>query len=280
MKLISDKLVNRNQFPIGRFNMVMSNDILDALKGIGMNLYERKIYVALLAKGIATAGEVSGIAKVPRSRSYDILESLADKGFVVLQPSKPIKYVALEPKDALERVKHNLEKKHLETQERIDKLAASPILEQLETVYKEGLSLVQPFEMTGTIKGKDAVNQHMRAIFKKAKSKITIVTTKNGHADLHSTHYNVLKKLSKKGVKIKLYAPLEKDSPIWEGVAEVKHIEQPAGRLYTIDDEHVMMALTDGDKTHDTQDILFWAQSPHVVKEVMEPFINQIGAKK
>ena len=259
--------------------MLPANDILDALKGIGMNLYERKIYVALLAKGIATAGEVSGIAKVPRSRSYDILESLADKGFVVLQPSKPIKYVALEPKDALERVKHNLEKKHMETQERIDKLSNSPILAELENVYKQGLSLVQPFEMTGTIKGKDAVNQHVRAIFKKAKNKITVVTTKNGHADLHANHYNVLKKLSKKGIKIKVYAPLDKTSPEWNGVAEVKHIDQTAGRLYTVDDEHVMMALTDDAKTHNTQDVIFWAQSPHLVQNMMEPFIASMGKK-
>src|SRR3989338_5493561 len=100
--------------------MVVSTEALDALKGIGLNLYERKIFVALLAKGIATAGEVSSIAKVPRSRSYDILESLAEKGFVILQPSKPIKYVALEPKDALDRSKQNLEVKHNDMLERVD----------------------------------------------------------------------------------------------------------------------------------------------------------------
>lgn len=260
--------------------MVVTNEVLDALKSIGMNLYERKIYVSLLAKGIATAGEVSGIAKVPRSRSYDILESLADKGFVILQPSKPIKYVALEPKDALERVKHNLERKHGETQERIDKLAASPIVTQLEAVYKQGLSLVQPFEMTGTIKGKDAVNQQLRSVFKKAKDKITIVTTKNGLAELTTSHYNVLKKMSKKGVKIKVYAPLEKGLPnSFSEIAEVKHIDQPVGRLFTIDNEHVIMALTDDTKTHTSQDVVFWAQSPYVVKEMMEPFVAQIGKK-
>jgi len=48
---------------------------------------------------------------VPRSRAYDILESLANKGFVVLQPSKPLKAVALAPEEALERVKRKLEEK-------------------------------------------------------------------------------------------------------------------------------------------------------------------------
>ena len=65
--------------------MVATTKTLDALKSIGLNLYERKIFVALLARGVATAGELSQIANVPRSRSYDILESLADKGFVVAE---------------------------------------------------------------------------------------------------------------------------------------------------------------------------------------------------
>ncbi len=259
--------------------MVVTNEVLDALKSIGLNLYERKIYVSLLAKGIATAGEVSGIAKVPRSRSYDILESLADKGFVVLQPAKPIRYVALEPRDALERMKVTLERKHTELQERVDRLAASPILTQLEAVYKEGLSLVQPFEMTGTIKGKDSVNQHLRSLFKKAKGSITIVTTKNGLADLHSSQHTILKKIAKKGVKIKIYAPLDKASPDFGGIAEVNHIEQPAGRICTIDNDHVVLALTDDTKTHTSQDVVFWAQSPHVVKDIMEPFFNQVVKK-
>ena len=67
--------------------MVATTHVLDTLKSIGLNLYERKIFVALLAKGVATAAEVSEIANVPRSRSYDVLQSLAEKGFVLVQPS-------------------------------------------------------------------------------------------------------------------------------------------------------------------------------------------------
>ncbi len=256
--------------------MVVSNTALDALKSIGLNLYERKIWVSLLAKGLSTAGEVSSIAKVPRSRSYDILESLAEKGFVIAQPSKPIRYIALEPKDALERAQNNLERKHMEMQERITRLSASPIVAELENVYKQGFALIQPFEMTGTIKGKQAVNQQLRALFKRAKDKITVVTTKNGLTELHNTQFNILKKAAKRGVKIKIYAPLDKSSPSFGDVADVKHVEQSNGRVFTIDGEHVVMALTDDTKVHESQDVAFWAQSPHVVKDVMEPFLNSI----
>ena len=94
--------------------MLASQKVFDSLKGIGLNLYERKLWVALLARGTSTAGELSSMANVPRSRSYDILQSLAEKGFVVVQTAKPLKYVAIAPEEALERAKKNsqLNKQH------------------------------------------------------------------------------------------------------------------------------------------------------------------------
>ena len=121
--------------------MVTTTEILDTLKGIGLNLYERKIFVALLAKGVATAAEVSEIAKVPRSRSYDVLESLAEKGFVVVQPSKPIKYVALNPAEAMEKTKEALRKKHDDTIESIDRLRKSKIMDELENIFNVKFSV-------------------------------------------------------------------------------------------------------------------------------------------
>ena len=160
--------------------MIGSQEVLDALKNIGLNLYERKIYVALLAKGVATAGEVSEIAKVPRSRSYDVLESLADKGFVVAQSSKPIKYVSLAPKDAIERAKDNLKRKHEEKVDRMGKLTKSGIMTELESIYKEGFRMVQPFDIAGILKGSYSINQQLKALIKGASKHINIITTEEG----------------------------------------------------------------------------------------------------
>ncbi|MBS3095823.1 hypothetical protein J4480_00115, partial [Candidatus Woesearchaeota archaeon] len=41
------------------------------IKNFGINGYEVKIWTALLSRGVSTAGELSDIANVPRSRSYD-----------------------------------------------------------------------------------------------------------------------------------------------------------------------------------------------------------------
>ncbi|MBN2101620.1 MAG: TrmB family transcriptional regulator [Candidatus Aenigmarchaeota archaeon] len=255
--------------------MLASTDVLDALKSIGLNLYERKIFIALLAKGVSTAGELSQIANVPRSRSYDILESLAEKGFVVAQPSKPIKYVALAPKDALERTKGNLTNKHEEMMARIDKLSDSSLVKEMETIYKEGFNMVQPFEMTGTLKGRHSINQHMHSLFKQAKKNIKIMTTEEGLNELYSNHYNVLKRLTKKGIKLQIAAPTGDNTPskAFAQIADVRNAKSDH-RLLVIDADHLMMSLTDGKKVHATQDVVFWANSPHAVKNMAEPVLS------
>ncbi len=257
--------------------MVASTQALDALKNIGLNLYERKIFVALLAKGIATAGEVSEIAKVPRSRSYDVLESLADKGFIVLQPSKPIRYVALAPRDALERSKENLKRKHEEIIERIERLNSSEIVKELEVIYKQGFSLVQPFEMTGTLKGRHAINQQLNSLLKKAKKNISIMTTEGGLNDLYSRHFKTLNRASKKGVRIRIVAPLAggKLASDLSEIADVRSMETSSGRVAMIDD-HILLALTDDTKVHQTQDMAFWANSSHASSDILSNFFEQL----
>ena len=59
--------------------MIMQKDFIEKLKIFGLNSYEAKIWVALLSRGVSSAGELSDISNVPRSRSYDVLESLEKK---------------------------------------------------------------------------------------------------------------------------------------------------------------------------------------------------------
>ncbi len=258
--------------------MIASVQVLDALKSIGLNLYERRIFVALLAKGVATAAEVSEIGKVPRSRSYDILESLADKGFVMVQPSKPIRYVALSPKEALERTKQTLKKKHDEMTDRIDRLMGSEIVTELEDLYKKGLDIIQPTELTGTLKGKYMIDRQLRSAFKNAKKYINIITTDQGMSDLYSKHFRVLKKISRNGVKLRIISPSTDNTATksFSEIAKVRGVDSPMGRMFIIDGENMMLALTDDKDVHETQDIAFWTNSSHTVKNMETHFFNKV----
>ena len=60
--------------------MIVKEEFLSRLRKIfDLNLYEVKVWTALLSRGTSTAGELSNISDVPRSRTYDILESLEKK---------------------------------------------------------------------------------------------------------------------------------------------------------------------------------------------------------
>jgi len=264
--------------------MIVSQQILDALKQIGLNLYERKLWVALLSRGTSTAGELSSLAKVPHSRTYDVLESLAEKGFVMLQTTKPLKYVAITPNEALERVKKKIKEDSEITVERITQFQKSPALKELEKIFKKGFDLIEPGEMTGSLRGRDALHQQLETCFKNAKDNISILTTQKGLNDLQSIHTNILKKAADRGVKIRIAAPYGKEHlPLIDKLkefAEIKKVTKSeiTGRICVVDGSHVVMALTDED-VHPTQDLAFWTQSEHVAADVLGPMFDFIWQK-
>jgi len=51
--------------------MIVKEEFLNKLRQLfGLNLYEVRIWTALLSRGVSTAGELSDIGNVPRSRAY------------------------------------------------------------------------------------------------------------------------------------------------------------------------------------------------------------------
>jgi len=266
--------------------MIASAKVMDALKGIGLNLYERRLWVALLARGTSTAGELSEIANVPRSRSYDVLQSLADKGFVVVQTGKPIKYVTVSPEEALERAKKKLEEDLMAMQERIDDLKESPIVDELNGVFKQGMKIISPEDMTGALKGKYSVSQQLETMFRDANQKINIVTTPDGLAQLLTNHLDTLKKAKERGVNIKIAASeIKKSSDAIKtlgSIAELRSVnakEIPvSGRFFVVDGKQLAFALTDS-KVHSTQDMVLWSKSEHAAGSVLEPLFNLIWSR-
>jgi len=248
------------------------------------NLYERRLWVALLSRGTSSAGELSEIASVPRSRAYDILQSLAEKGFVVVQTSKPIRYVAIAPEEALDRAKRKMEEDMKEMQEKIDELKESPAMRELAEIFTKGLKIIAPEEMTGALRGKYSVFQQMNSIFRDASKNISIVTTPEGLNEIFSSHYDVLKKAKDKGVSIKIATTANDRSADaiknLSGVAEIRNIDSKeiplAGRFVVADSKEIVLSLTDNKDVHSTQDMAFWSKSEHAAENVLEPLFQLV----
>src|SRR6185295_9912030 len=124
--------------------MIIKDEFLSRLRKIfDLNLYEVKVWTALLSRGVSTAGELSNISDVPRSRTYDILESLEKKGFIVMKLGKPIKFVALKPEEVIERVKRNLMVDAKEKTKRLEELKSDDVLKELSTIFTQGVKFVE-----------------------------------------------------------------------------------------------------------------------------------------
>ena len=120
--------------------MIVSEQLLKKLRSaFDLNVYEVKIWTALLSRGVASAGELSDTSNVPRSRAYDVLESLEKKGFVIMKLGKPIKYMAIAPEEILRRVKNTIKNSATIKVDMLEKVKEEPVYKELELLYKQGI---------------------------------------------------------------------------------------------------------------------------------------------
>ncbi|MBN4049121.1 TrmB family transcriptional regulator [archaeon AH-315-M20] len=156
--------------------MLTNQETIKKVKSLGLNTYEVKIWTALLSRGVSTAGELSDIANVPRSRSYDVLESLEKKGFVVMKIGKPIKYLAVPPKEVLERVKKSIEKKTQKHITHISSQSFNNLINGLQKMHKDTHKETE--NVIAILKGSKNIQKHLEFLFKNTEKDIVFSVEK------------------------------------------------------------------------------------------------------
>lgn len=245
--------------------MIVQEDFLKKIKDFGLNSYEAKIWTALLSRGIATAGELSDISNVPRSRSYDVLESLEKKGFIIMKIGKPIKYIAVSPKEVIERVKKKVSEEADKSLALMEELKDSNLLEELTQLHTNGIDAVAPEDITGAVKGRDSVYEHFQLMIKGAENEIILVTSEEGLVRKKDALLKSLKKASNRGVDIKIAAPITNANKAlaeeFKEVGVVKALDAFTARFMIVDNDQLSFMLTDDGKVHPSYDIGVWVNT-------------------
>ena len=257
--------------------MIVKEEFLSRLRKIfDLNLYEVKVWTALLSRGTSTAGELSSISDVPRSRTYDILESLEKKGFIVMKLGKPIKFVALKPEEVIERVKKNLVIGAREKSKRLEKLKGDEVLGELNGLFTEGIKFVEPSDLSGSLKGRQNIYNHLDMLVREAQSTITLVTTEDGLNRKLEILLPSLEKAKKRGVKIRIAAPItannKKVAKDFAKVAEVRNVDTLKARFMIIDSEQLMFMLLNDETVHPTYDIGVWINTEFFAQALEQLF--------
>ncbi|MBR9705358.1 TrmB family transcriptional regulator [Candidatus Pacearchaeota archaeon] len=243
--------------------MIVKEEFLNRLRKIfDLNLYEVRVWTALLSRGVSTAGELSNISDVPRSRTYDILENLEKKGFIVMKLGKPIKFVALKPEEVIERVKKNLVVKAQEKSKRLDKLKSEDILAELNTLFTQGVKFVEPSDLSGSVRGRQNVYNHLDMMIRESERTLTIVTTAQGLNRKLEALLPSLEKAKKRGVKIRIATQVNdtnKDvAKELSKFAEIRNMPKIRARFAIVDSEQLLFMVLDDDKVHPNYDVAIW----------------------
>ncbi|MBI2143344.1 hypothetical protein HYU20_03310 [Candidatus Woesearchaeota archaeon] len=238
--------------------MLMQKEIISQLKDVGLNSYESKLWLALLAKGVASAGELSDMAGVPRSRSYDVLESLEKKGFIILKIGKPIKYIAVQPDHVIENVRKRLIE-DVDLQDKLlSKIEHSPLIDELKLMYKSGVKEIDPLELTGSLKGRKNLYHHLERMIKTSEKSVILTTTAAGILRKKDVLRNALKKAKERKVKVRIAAPVTGEAKLQleelSGIAELRHTNTPA-RFCVVDGKEVMLMPMDDEITNPASDV-------------------------
>ncbi len=260
--------------------MIIKEEFLSRLRKIfDLNLYEAKVWTALLSRGVSTAGELSSISDVPRSRTYDILESLEKKGFIVMKIGKPIKFIALKPEEVVERVKKNLLINAQQKSKRLEELKGDDVLSELSGLFENGVKFVEPSDLSGSLRGRQNLHNHLDMMVRNAEKNITLVTTAEGLNRKFEALMPSFEKARKRGVDIKIAAPINSSNiGIAKQLSKVAEIRDSStknlgGRFAIVDSGQLMFMLTDDATVHPNYDVGVWISTDFFAK-AMDQMLN------
>jgi sugar-specific transcriptional regulator TrmB len=258
--------------------MIVQKDFLNKLRDFGLNTYESKLWTALLSRGISTAGELSDIASVPRSRSYDVLESLEKKGFIIMKLGKPIKYIAVPPREVLDRVKKMIEVDASEKTSLLEELNKSGILNELNLLHQSGIKHVEPTELTGSFKGRNGIYNQLESMIKNAKESVHIMITDSELVKEAENLRKFLRKATERNVTVKIATQINKNSikeiREFAELAEVRHTTTRS-RFLLQDNKELLFMLLDDKEIHSNYDVGIWVNTSFFANFVRDFFEQQ-----
>jgi sugar-specific transcriptional regulator TrmB len=238
--------------------LLSTKNMMTPLLELGLNKYEAKVYLTLVAEGTSTAKNISDITGIPYGKVYEIINALANKGFSMILPTKPMKCQAVSPKEAIMAAKERVQQKY--------KKLERQIVKQLEPMFTETKQFKEPKSIFWVINGRSNVIKKLDELFRKARKSINIYTSTNGLSRL-LLQKDILQEVHKKGVEINIAAVTNKE--VLEEVkslnfCNIKHVAEAQNHLFSIDGKECLIVepIPDDDNIMYGRDLGMWVSSP------------------
>lgn len=159
--------------------MRISDKLINELTFFGLTGNEAKVFLALLQLTKANAHEIAKIAVIPRQEVYRVLPNLEKLGIIKVIIDKPIKYIAIDPQEALTQL-IRLQQENLNTQLRKLNEKKGATVSELKAVEGKsaGLSRAEPIRFM-LISGQNFINEKIEDMLRNAKNEVLWMAPKN-----------------------------------------------------------------------------------------------------
>jgi sugar-specific transcriptional regulator TrmB len=137
------------------------------LTDLGLTEYEARVYLALLENPGAAASTLARQARVPRTRVYDVLKGLLERGFVSRTSGKRLTYRPVPPAQAVDA----LVAEERERRSRQD-ASLSQLTEALQKVYAGAEAAAGPEEFVEIIKNPLQIMARANSLCGRAESRV------------------------------------------------------------------------------------------------------------
>lgn len=259
-------------------DMASNQEIINSLRRLDLNQYEAQAYLTLATLGEKTAGDLSEDAGLPRPRVYDVLSKLQEKGFVVVQPGRPVKYAAIPIEEAVKTLGKQKEQELLEKLEEFKEISnqISKKFKNINTAQRYGIE-----ENVWTLKGRDAIYSKMAGMIAGAKNHVVISSTAEGILRKLKAHGKELEKASSRGAKIHFLSPIEQKQimGLLGEKARISSFQKKSlpTRMLLADDE-ALIFLTE--ERAPNEEVGLWVRSPHLAATFRQALNIQENEKK
>lgn len=206
MSSLSYNITKNFKYPKFRyFYMIIKQELVKRIKDhFNLNIYETKVWLALLSKGVVSAGETAELSGVPRSRTYDVLESLAKRGFAIVKIGKPVKYIAVDPKTVIEKMKNQVMNDAQERVKNLSTLKDTQEYTELEQLHKTGIAPIKVEDLSGHLRGRTNVLGKIREMFDNAEKEVSICTSALDFESKSRVLLPLIERLNKSEIKVKV----------------------------------------------------------------------------
>jgi len=242
---------------------MLNKNMINDLRYFGLNDYEARAYLILIMYGNLTASKICEYTKIPISKVYDVMNKLKRKGLSERWSSKPIKYKAIEPAHAINRILY-------------EKMEAFKELKNKRNILVKKLIPLKTSNETWSSRGKTQFFEkivHMLSNTKKRGYTITDTFSRYPRLD------HVLKLALKRGVKIRMLGAgkLSEDSlvrALWYVNAgiEIKIFPMDKHPGFTIVDTKEACLKVDNDSN------FIWSSNPAMLK-LLDTYFEHIWKK-